>query len=71
MVKPLASQPAKRPSRPAPPVADPEFVRRARFQNLIWRNEKAVAAHLVSGSNASDLGKPDVPVEWLKELDHR
>ncbi len=71
MVKPLASQPAKLPSRPTPPVTDPEFVRRARFQNLIWRHEKAVSTHLVSGSSAGpDVAKPDVPVEWLKELDH-
>ena len=62
--------------RPAT-IAEPstrkaEAVRRARFQNLIWRDAKARAARLVPGpSGGPNPPEPDVPAEWLKEFDHR
>ena len=52
--------------------AKPEAVRRARFHNLIWREAKAESTHLVRARSAGpNPPQPDVPVEWLKELDHR
>jgi hypothetical protein len=57
-------------------LSDPEYLRRARFQNLIWRQSKARSAHLVGGASGGsnsgpEVPQPDVPVEWLRELDHR
>jgi mannose-6-phosphate isomerase-like protein (cupin superfamily) len=53
-------------------LAEAEALRRARFQNLIWREEKAKATHVVARtSGGPSVPQPDVPVEWLKELDHR
>ena len=49
-----------------------EAVRRARFQNLIWREARARATHIIRGSSGGpNAPQPDVPVEWLKELDRR
>ena len=54
------------------PARTAEALRRARFQNLIWREARARTAHAVHGSSAGpDTPAPDVPVEWLRELDHR
>jgi hypothetical protein len=66
-----------------PPVSDEsihareaenrEVLRRARFQNLIWRQARARSTHLVSGtSGGPNAPQPDVPAEWLREYDrHR
>lgn len=67
--------PDKSPAAAKPTVAHVETkleaLRRARFQNLIWRQEKAKATHVVAGvSGGPNAPQPDVPVEWLKELDH-
>ncbi|HXI45498.1 MAG TPA: hypothetical protein VNH13_04305 [Candidatus Acidoferrales bacterium] len=49
---------------------DPEPVRRARFQNLIWRDARAQSTHMIQGPSASPTPpQPDVPAEWLRELD--
>jgi len=54
------------------PAPKTEAVRRARFQNLIWRDAKARTAHLVPGaSGGPNPPAADVPAEWLRELDHR
>ena len=54
------------------PASRAEALRRARFQNLIWREAKARTTHVVQGSSAGpNTPAPDVPVEWLRELDHR
>ena len=53
-------------------LRDPEVLKRARFQNLIWREAKARSTHIVGGSSGGpNVPRPDVPAEWLKELDHR
>jgi hypothetical protein len=53
-----------------PELADPEVLRRARFQNLIWREARARATHLIGRtSGGPNAPQPDVPVEWLREYD--
>ena len=59
--------------QPAPeaPATKAEAIRRARFQNLIWRKATAESTHLVRAQSGGPTPpQPDVPVEWLKELDH-
>ena len=52
-------------------TAKAEAIRRARFQNLIWREAKARTTRFVPGpSGGPNPPDPDVPVEWLKEMDH-
>jgi hypothetical protein len=52
-------------------AAKPEAVRRARFQNLIWRDARVRSVRVVVGlSGGPKPPEPDVPVEWLRELDH-
>ena len=54
------------------PPPRPEAIRRARFQNLIWREATARSTHLIRAQSGGPTpAQPDVPVEWLKELDHR
>ena len=49
---------------------DPEVLRRARFQNLMWREARARATHLIGRtSGGPNPPQPDVPVEWLREYD--
>lgn len=70
----------KLPAPDAPPAAEPvpapetsaEALRRARFQNLIWREQKAKATHVIRRTSAGpNAPQADVPAEWLRELDHR
>jgi hypothetical protein len=72
---PAPKQPTRAPSSPAGSTggrakAEPEVLRRARFQNLMWREARARATHLIgTTSGGPNPPQPDVPAEWLREYD--